>query len=447
MALRDASADTPSEDDDVERETAAVEATCTCGAPVTVRSEAGGYCGDCFYRSSLDYLRRPVRPSVARLGDPSYVPGMRFETIAVHAGSHIDEATGAIASPIYLSTTFERGAEGDTPRGFSYIRDGNPTQFQLEEALAAIDGGEVALAFASGMAAGTALLQSLPAGSHVVFPNDSYYAFRMLASDFFARWSLTYEMVGMENLDAIRAAIRPQTKVVWVETPSNPLMKIVDIAAVAELAHDHGSQVVVDGTFATPALQRPIAHGADIVLHSTTKYLGGHSDVQGGSLAFRNRGELFEAIENARVLTGGVASPFNSWLVLRGIRSLAARMRVHSENAGMLAVFLSGHDKVEAVFYPGLQTHPRHDIARKQMSEFGGMLSFLVRGGREEALRVAARTRLFTRATSLGGVESLIEHRASSEGPTSRTPQNLLRLSVGIESADDLMEDLQYALS
>ena len=372
---------------------------------------------------------------------------MRFETIAVHAGSHVDETTGAIASPIHLSTTFERGLDGDTPRGFSYIRDGNPTQVQLEEALAAIDGGEAALAFASGMAAGTALLQALPAGAHVVFPDDSYYAFRILASDFFAKWNLTYELVAMENIDAVRAAMRPKTRLVWIETPSNPLMKIVDIAAIADVARQQGANVVVDGTFATPALQRPIEHGADIVLHSTTKYLGGHSDVQGGSLTFRSRNEWFHQIENARVLTGAVASPFNSWLVLRGIRSLAARMRVHSENAGMLAVFLSGHDNVERVFYPGLQTHPRHEVARRQMSEFGGMLSFLVRGGREDALRVASRTRLFTRATSLGGVESLIEHRASSEGPQSRTPQNLLRISVGIESADDLMEDLHNALS
>jgi cystathionine gamma-synthase len=372
---------------------------------------------------------------------------MRFETIAVHAGNHVDEVTGAVASPIHLSTTFERGPEGDAPRGYSYIRDGNPTQTQLEEALAAIDEAEASLVFASGMAAGTALLQSLPAGAHVILPDDSYYTFRILASDFFGRWNLSYEIVAMENLDILRAAMRPNTKLVWVETPSNPLMKVVDIAAIADIAHQRGARVVADGTFATPALQRPIAHGADIVLHSTTKYLGGHSDVQGGSLAFRTRDDLYTAVEHSRTTTGAVASPFNSWLVLRGIRSLAPRMRAHSENAGMLAQFLLGHDKVESVFYPGLPRHPRHEVARRQMLDFGGMLSFLVRGGRDEALRVASRTKIFTRATSLGSVESLIEHRASSEGPTSRTPQNLLRLSVGIESADDLMEDLRAALS
>ncbi|HEX9162109.1 MAG TPA: aminotransferase class I/II-fold pyridoxal phosphate-dependent enzyme [Thermoanaerobaculia bacterium] len=371
---------------------------------------------------------------------------MHFETKAVHAGTHIDAESGAVAPPIHLSTTFERSVEGDTPLGFSYIRDGNPTQTRLEEALAAIDGGEKSLVFASGMAAGAALLQSLPPRSHVILPDDSYYGFRALAKEFLSNWNMSFDTVAMENVDAVRRAVRPETKLVWIESPSNPLMKIVDIAALCTLARERGATSIVDGTFATPALQRPIELGADIVLQSTTKYLGGHSDVQGGALTFAKGGHLYERVEQARVLTGGVASPFNSWLVMRGIRSLAPRMRVHSDNAMAIARFLASHRRAEAVFYPGLESHPRHEVARRQMSAFGGMLSLLVKGGRAEALAVASKTRLFIRATSLGGVESLIEHRASSEGPASTTPQNLLRMSVGLEHADDLIADLAQAL-
>ncbi|MGZ8868287.1 MAG: trans-sulfuration enzyme family protein [Thermoanaerobaculia bacterium] len=372
---------------------------------------------------------------------------MRFETIAIHAGSEVDELTGAVAPPIHLSTTFERSSEGDTPRGFSYVRDGNPTQDRLEAALAAIDEAEGALAFASGMAAVAGILQVMPVGAHILLPDDSYYSVRALGSEIASRWGLGFSTVDMADSAAAERAMKTDTRLVWIETPSNPLMNIVDIEALVKIAHARGALAVVDGTFATPALQRPIALGADVVLHSSTKYLGGHSDVQGGSLAFARRDELFERVERARLLTGGVASPFNSWLVMRGIRSLAARMRVHSENASAVATFLARHDRVDAVFYPGLSSHPGHEVARRQMSAFGGMLSFLVKGGREEALGVAARTRLFTRATSLGGVESLIEHRASSEGPTSKTPQNLLRLSVGLEHHDDLVDDLRTALA
>lgn len=371
---------------------------------------------------------------------------MRFETIAVHAGMHIDPETGAVAPPIHLSTTFERSPEGGASRGFEYIREANPTGARLEEALAAIDSAAAALAFSSGMAAGAALLQALPRGSHVLLPDDSYYAFRALAKEFASGWGLTFGIVPMESAEAVAAAMTDSTRLVWVETPSNPLMKIVDVRALAGIAHARGARLLVDGTFATPALQRPVELGADFVLHSTTKYLGGHTDVQGGALAFARRDELFERVAEVRTLVGGVASPFNSWLVMRGIRSLAARMRVHCENAAAVARFLSEHPAVEKVFYPGLPGHPGHAVAARQMSAFGGMLSFLVRGGREEALRVAARARLFTRATSLGGVESLIEHRASSEGPGSTTPQNLLRLSAGLEHSADLVTDLRSAL-
>lgn len=371
---------------------------------------------------------------------------MHFETKAIHAGNEVDEQTGAIAAPIHLSTTFERNDEGGPSRGYDYIRYGSPTQTRLEEALAAIDGAETALVFASGMAAGATLLQALPRGAHVVLPNDCYYGFRALAEEQFERWGLTFDVVPMEDLDAVARAMRKETAVVWGESPSNPLLKVVDLRAIGEIAHAHGARFVVDGTFATPALQRPIEHGADVVLHSTTKYLGGHTDVQGGALAFKKKDEWLDSTEHIRKLAGAVASPFNSWLVLRGIRTLSVRMRAHSENALAIAQVLAAHPRVEAVFYPGLESHPRHDIARRQMSGFGGMLSFLVRGGRADALAVAAGTRLFTRATSLGGVESLIEHRNSSEGPGSRTAENLLRVSVGLEHVEDLIGDLKQAL-
>lgn len=375
----------------------------------------------------------------------SYV-AMHFETKAIHAGQHVDEETGAIAPPLHLSTTFLRTEEGGPAKGYSYVRDANPTQDRLEETLAAIDGGETALAFGSGMAAGAALLQTLPRGAHVLLPDDCYYGYRELAGEHFERWGLTYTFVGMEDLDAVRGAMRGETRLLWAESPSNPLLKVVDLRALAALARDAGARFIVDGTFATPALQRPIELGADVVLHSTTKYLGGHSDVQGGSLTFRARDSWYEEVLHVRKIVGGVASPFNSWLVMRGIRTLAARMRVHSENAMRVARFLASHSRVEAVFYPGLESHPGHAMAREQMSAFGGMLSFLVRGGRADALAVAARTRIFLRATSLGGVESLIEHRNSSEGPGSRTAENLLRVSVGLEHPDDLVEDLAQAL-
>lgn len=371
---------------------------------------------------------------------------MHFATTAIHSGAQIDSETGAVAPPIHLSTTFERSLEGEASKGFSYVRDENPTQSRLEETLAAIDGGEAALVFGSGMGAGAALLQALPRGSHVLLPDDCYYGYRALAESYFERWGLTWDAVGMEDLDAVRSAMRENTRVVWAETPSNPLMKVVDLAALVTIAREHGASCVVDGTFATPALQRPLALGADVVLHSTTKYLGGHSDVQGGSLAFRKRDAWFDETLHVRKLVGGVGSPFNSWLVLRGIRSLAARMRVHCENAMAVARFLEAHPRVELVFYPGLESHAGHAIAKKQMSAFGGMLSFLVRGTRADALAITKKTKLFIAATSLGGVESLIEHRHSSEGAASRTPVNLLRMSIGLEDARDLIDDLAAAL-
>jgi len=371
---------------------------------------------------------------------------MKFETRAVHAGGEPDPATGAVAPPIHLSTTFEHGPAAETPLGYMYIRDANPTQARLEEALAAVEGGARALAFGSGLGAAAAYLQALPAGSHVVYPADAYYGVRAMAVEFLPRWGIAATAADMTDLAAVRAAVRPSTRVVWAETPSNPLLEVSDIAALAAIAHGAGAQLVVDGTFATPALQRPLELGADAVHHSTTKYIGGHSDVQGGALVFREDGALADAVWHIRKILGGVASPFNSWLLLRGLRSLACRVERQSANALSIARFLEGHAAVEAVHYPGLASHPGHAIAKRQMSAFGGMLSFRVRGGRDAAVRAASRMKLFLNATSLGGTESLIEHRASSEGPGSQTPQNLLRVSVGLEHADDLIADLAQAL-
>lgn len=373
---------------------------------------------------------------------------MHFETKATHAGANPDDATSSIAPPIHLSTTFERAADSTPLHGYSYVREANPTQSRLEEALAAIESGSHALAFGSGIGAASAILQTLDPGSHVLLPDDCYYAMRVIARDFFPKWQLTHDLVAMDDLAAVQRAIRPATRLLWAESPSNPLMKVCDLVALAKIAHDHGALFAVDGTFATPALQRPIELGADLVLHSTTKYLGGHSDVAGGAVIFGGTGALacHERVTHVRSILGAIASPFNSWLVLRGIRTLAARMRVHSENAMRVAQFLATHPRVETVHYPGLPSHPGHDVAKRQMSAFSGMLSFRVREGREAAIAVVSKTRVFISATSLGGTESLIEHRASSEGPATTTPENLLRLSVGLEHPDDLVEDLEQAL-
>jgi len=371
---------------------------------------------------------------------------MKFETQVVHAGHRIDPATGSVAPPIYLSTTFARDPEGTPLGGHTYIRESNPAQEQLEEALAPLEGGEAALVFASGMAAGVALFQTLPPGSHAIFPDDAYYGFRTAAEEFLPNWGIRSDFVAMDDLAALAAAIRPETRLVWLETPSNPLLKVVDLAGAVEIARRAGALAMVDNTFATPALQRPLALGADVVMHSTTKYFGGHSDVQGGALIFARKVGTYERMRHLQHILGAVASPFNCWLVLRGVRTLACRIAVQSASALAVARGLAGLRAVSAVHYPGLPEHPGHEIARRQMSAFGAMLSFRAAGGREAALAAVARARLFTRATSLGGVESLIEHRASSEGPGSRTPQNLVRLSIGLEHPDDLIADLVQAL-
>ena len=371
---------------------------------------------------------------------------MRLETLAVHAGAEVDPTTGAVAPPIHLSTTFEHGPACEDIHGYSYIRESNPTQTRLEAAMAQLEGGEAALAFASGMGAVCAVMQSLPPGSHVIFPDDGYTGFRNLYREFLPNWGIESTVVDMTDASGLKAAIRTNTRIVVAESPSNPMMKITDIATVAEVAHATGAELLVDNTFATPVLQQPLKLGADIVLHSTTKYCGGHSDVQGGCLVLKSRERWEEKLLGTRQIMGAAASPFNSWLILRGLRSLDCRMERHSANAAKIAAALAASAKVERVHYPGLVSHPGHDVARRQMKLFGGMLSLQVRGGYDAAIQVATRVKLFTNATSLGGTESLIEHRASSEGKGTPVPANLLRVSVGLEHADDLIEDLMQAL-
>jgi len=374
---------------------------------------------------------------------------MKLETRAIHAGRHTDPATGAVTMPIHLSTTFERTREGEYPLGFSYSRENNPNRQALEQCLASIEGGKQALVFSSGLAVAAAVVQGLEPGDHILAPDDVYWGLRKVIGDVFGKAGLETTYVDMSRLDDVRAAIRPNTRLLWVETPSNPLMKICDLAGLAEIARSAGPNIVTicDGTFATPVLQHPLDCGIDMVAHSTTKYISGHSDVVGGALITRHDNYLFERARVSQRYGGAVPSPFDCWLSLRGIDTLPYRVRGHCANARQLAAWLSAHPKVERVHYPGLATHPGHDIAARQMSDFGGMLSFQVKGGREEAMQAVAGCCLFIRATSLGAAHSLIEHRASVEGPQSRTPQNLIRVSVGLEHPDDLIADLDQALT
>ena len=371
---------------------------------------------------------------------------MKMETLAIHAGAAPDPATGSVAPPIHLSTNFIHGPASEETYGYMYVRDKNPTQDRLEAAMSALEGGEDALAFSSGMGATTAFFQSLDPRSHVIIPEDVYTHVRIVAATHFANWQLEYSTIDTQSPAAIAAAVRPNTKLIWAETPSNPQMKIMDIAAVAKIAHQAGARLLVDNTFASPVLQRPLELGADVVMHSTTKYCGGHGDVQGGCLVFQQRAPLHEKLFHIRMVLGAVCSPFNSWLILRGLRTLPLRMERHSANAMAVAKALCQAKQVERVLYPGLPSHPGHEIAAKQMKQFGGMLSIFVKGGWDEAVRVVSRVKLFQAATSLGGVESLIEHRASAEGEGTTAPKNLLRLSIGLEHPDDLIADLLQAL-
>ncbi|MGQ0576943.1 MAG: cystathionine gamma-synthase [Pseudonocardia sp.] len=375
-----------------------------------------------------------------------------FSTRAIHAGQQPDPTTGSVIVPIHATSTFVQDGVGGTRGGYEYSRSANPTRTALQECLAALEGGRHALAFGSGMGASDVLLRTLlRPGDHVLLPHDAYGGTFRLVDKVLAPWGVEYTPVDLGDLDALRAALRPSTRVIWCETPTNPLMGIADIAAVAEIASDAGAVLVVDNTFASPYLQQPLALGADVVLHSTTKYVGGHSEVVGGALVVSD-GELAERLAFTQNATGSVPGPFDAWLTLRGIKTLAVRMERHSDNAERIAELLLRHPAVERVLYPGLPDHPGHEVAAKQMRRFGGMVSFTLRGGRDAALRVCAGTRLFTLAESLGGVESLIEHPAtmthmSVAGSALEVPTSLVRLSVGIEDADDLLDDLKSALT
>ena len=371
----------------------------------------------------------------------------KLETLAIHAGGGPDPTTGAVTLPIHPSTTFERDPDGSFSRGYVYTRSENPTRLALEACLTALEGGVAAAAFASGSAAAAAVFRALEPGNHALIPDDMYHGLRTLLHEVFARWGLSLSAVDMTDLDAVEAALTGETRLVWIETPSNPMLKITDIAAVAERAKSVGAAVVCDNTWTPPGVQSAFGLGADIVMHSSTKYLAGHSDVLGGALVTSAESELWERVVFLQKTEGAVPSPFDCWLTLRGIKTLPYRMRGHCANAAQLAQFLADHPKVERVYYPGLSTHPNYDVAARQMSAYGGMLSFTTRGGEAAATALAAGVKLFTRATSLGGVESLIEHRASTEGPLSTTPPNLLRVSVGLEHPDDLQADLAQALT
>lgn len=375
-----------------------------------------------------------------------------FTTRAIHAGQDPEQTTGAVIVPIYQTSTFASDAVGTTRAGYDYTRAGNPTRTALEAALAAVEGARFAAAFASGMAAEDTLLRVLlKPGDHLILPTDAYGGTFRLINAILAPWGVRHTAVPMSDLDAVRAAVTPDTKLIICETPTNPLLNVFDIAGLAEIAHAAGARLAVDNTFATPYLQNPLSLGADVVLHSTTKYIGGHSDVLGGALIV-NDPELDEAIRFHAKSMGGPAAPFDSWLTLRGLKTLELRMERHCDNAERIAQMLAENPKVTQVYYPGLADHPGHEIAARQMRRFGGMVSFRVKGGLDEAVKICSRTRLFLLAESLGGVESLIEHPAlmthmSVAGSDLAVPDDLIRLSVGIENIDDLLADLGDALA
>ncbi len=370
-----------------------------------------------------------------------------LRTRAVHAGFEPDPATGAVVPPIHMATTFERDRDGGLSRGFQYGREDNPTRRTLEGALADLEGAAGTAAFGSGLAATAAVFSILQPGSRVLVPRDRYVGVRLQLQGHFRRWGLEVVEVDPRTPTAMAEAVDGSIDLVWIETPSNPMLRITDVVAAADAARRHGAMSVCDATWCSPAIMRPLALGCDLVVHSTTKYIGGHSDVTGGLVAWARPGEAADRIREAQRLGGGVPSPFDAWLLLRGLRTLPLRMRAHTEGAMVLARWLADHPAVAEVLHPGLPGHPGHQVAARQMAGFGGMLSIRMRGGERAAAAVAGATRLFRQATSLGGVESLIEHRAAVEGPGTPTPPDLLRISVGIEHPDDLKQDLEQAIA
>jgi cystathionine gamma-synthase len=373
---------------------------------------------------------------------------MKIETLAVHAGQSAERGTRDVTSAIHLSTTFQKAEDGSLPGGYLYSRPNNPNREALESALASLEGGAAALAFSSGNAATFAVLQSLSPGDHVIVGEDVFYGTLVLLKTIMADWGVRLSQARMQDIAAVERAVTSATKLIWVETPSNPMLAVTDIRAIVAVARKAGALVACDNTVGTAMFQHPLELGADISMHSVTKYLSGHSDVLSGALIFRQTGPRFEKIRHIQQQGGSVPSPFECWLTLRGLQTFPYRTRAIAANAQRVAEFLSSHSKIEAVHYPGLPTHPGHQIAHGQMSGgFGGLMSMQVKGGKAEAYKVVAAVKVFTHATSLGGTHSLIEHRASVEGPETRSPANLLRLSIGLEHPDDLIEDLDQALA
>ncbi|HKG06874.1 MAG TPA: aminotransferase class V-fold PLP-dependent enzyme [Pedobacter sp.] len=371
---------------------------------------------------------------------------MKPETIAIHAGNLYQISTKDVTPPINLSTTFLRDADGGYSGGHMYSRVSNPNRSALEKALTDLENGADACAFSSGNTAGMSLFQALTPGSHIIAPDDMYWGFKKQLQTIF-KDTLEIDFIDLTDTKNIEAFIRENTVLIWLETPSNPLLKITDVEAIAQISKANNLILACDSTFASPCLQNPISLGADIVMHSSTKYIGGHSDVLGGALITAKKDAFWEKVRNIQQTGGAVPAPFDCYLLLRSIKTLPYRMRGHSANGLALAQYLQKHAKIEAVYYPGLETHPQHDIAKRQMSGFAGMLSVLVKGGEAQARKVVNNVKLFAQATSLGGVESLIEHRASVEGPDTKTPQNLIRISAGLEHIDDLIRDLEQALT
>ena len=371
---------------------------------------------------------------------------MKIETIAIHAGNHTDENTKAVIQPITTSTTFTREADGSFPAGYIYSRSGNPNRTSLENLLAKLENGVDAAAFSSGNAAGMSVFQSLKPGSHIICPDDMYHGLRSQIKNLFTE-TMEFDFIDVNDEDVLQGHLKPNTELIWLETPSNPLLKITDIRKIAGIAKPRHIKVAVDNTFATPICQQPLLLGADLVMHSATKYFGGHSDLMGGALITSERNEWWAKIRQIQEMGGAIPSPMDCYYLARSIKTLPYRVKGHVHNAQILAEYLQQHPKVESVMYPGLLSHTQYYIAKNQMQYFGGMLSFCVKGGTDEARKVINRLRLFTQATSLGGVESLIEHRASVEGPDTKTPHNLLRVSVGLEHIDDLIEDIEQALT
>ncbi|MDB5142827.1 MAG: aminotransferase class I/II-fold pyridoxal phosphate-dependent enzyme [Mucilaginibacter sp.] len=370
---------------------------------------------------------------------------MKIETIAIHAGNHSDGSSKAVIQPITMSTTFVRDADGSFPAGYIYSRSSNPNRTSLENVLAKLEGGVDAAAFSSGNAAGMAVFQSLKPGTHIIGPDDMYHGLRNQIKNLFAG-ILEFDFIDINDPAVLESHIKPNTGLIWIETPSNPLLKITDIKKVVEIAHKHHIKVACDNTFATPIGQQPLALGSDLVMHSSTKYFGGHSDLMGGALITPEKSEWWAKIRQVQEMGGAIPSPMDCYFLTRSIKTLPYRIRGHVNNAQLLAEYLEKHPKIEKVMYPGLPSHPQHQIAKDQMKNFGGMLSFCVKGGSDEAKKVVNKLNIFAQATSLGGVESLIEHRASVEGPDTKTPHNLLRVSVGLEHIDDLVEDISQAL-